>query len=328
MAARSPWERLALGPDAHAAEQAGRDRARAGGTARDLALDIERIDAMKDVDLHELRATQAEAREDRRRRALRRQRRAGLATATVAESPVEPGPERHPASVPPRRGHLGYVVVLCLLAGLDGLVNFSVLQILGLDPTTTRLVAIGLQILIVYVSHACGDRLGVLLRSSNRQAVRWAVHVALFLTTAGALVAVVATLSIVRGEVFVAVLLSGGGDGTLAITSAEATALFASLTALLAAAAVDIGFIFSGPRRARRRGERRDRRAAARVAARRVGADEELRAMEEIQGERLLARQAQWQSAIKALEAGFRAEATVEVLFELDRSSLAGGSTR
>lgn len=333
MAGRSPWPGLSFGPDAEAGERAGKQAATVRfPTTEDFRIGLSRVVACGAADLHRLGASHAGERSRLRGAERMSQRRACLAAADqVREREGTDAWEKARGERAPRAGHRILIGVLGVLAVLEAIVNYSVFQVLALGPIETRLVALGVQILVTYAGHELGSTLGTAVRATRRPILRALGHAVPWLVTVASLVAAVAYLSVVRGDVFTSVLFHG--DGVLDIEPGVARNLFAALTALLTAVAVDVGFAFgtsASPvvRRAFRRAVRSGRnvrkadRAGERTSRRRIVVEEKFAQVRRVHDHTMRARRDQWEVVVHAFAQGFRAAAPVDMLLDLDAVSL------
>ena len=309
------------GPDPDGGHDAGRRAASARYvTAEDCCTGVARIVSEAEADLEELVATQSGELERLQAVALRAEREArssGEGATLALASAGSQAPLDHER----RRSQVLLVAVLVLLALLGGVVNMTVFQILGLGSLQTAAVVLGVELLVTLAAHQLGVRLAQWHRPS--------IHAAVVVVTAAALVASIAFLSIVRGAVFQADNY-GLGSGAPVIGGGAAVGLFASLTALLIAVAVDIGFAshttsVGRPSRSttRRsppplRAVPRGLRLARRQERNSVDAHAAVAATRELHAHRLESRRALWHSEIAAYFQGFRAGAPCEVLPDLD----------
>ena len=310
--------RCCTGPVPTRGERQGREAAKTRfPTAADYRLGLERVQAEARTDLARLAAACDQ---------LELTKEQAVARAAGGAGGWEGGPDSEPVApqhdtTARRRRHLAFLLVLLLMAGIEALVNDSVFQLLALGPVATRVVVLGVQILLTIAAHELGAKLRQVAESASRASVRLVAQALPAVATAAALAAVVYYLTVVRGAVFGSMLF--GAADVPDIDPADARGLFGALTVLLTAVAANVGYAFAAsapataaptrPRRRARHGRRSDR--AARAHSRAQG---ELAVARRSCAHVMEARRAEWQQVVVAFCQGFRVEAPPELILELD----------
>lgn len=306
-------------------EQQGRDAARTRfPTAADYRLALDRVQAEARTDLARLAAACDQLELTKEQAVASAAGRAGGWEPT-GSVPIAP----HHDATRRRRRHFLFLLVLLLMAGIEAMVNDTVFQLLGLGPVATRVVVLGVQILLTIASHELGAKLRHVAEVASRAYVRLVAQALPAVATAAALAAVVYYLTVVRGAVFGSVLF--GAADVPDIDPADARGLFGALTVLLSAVAANVGYAFAAsasasasapvaPTRTGRRarhGRRLDRAATARSRA-----EAELAAARRSRVHVMEARRAEWQQVVLAFCQGFRAEAPPELILDLESMAI------